>query len=137
MYRVILLLTTLSLAFAESSGGLELPPSTSPASPTNPNAADAGSASMMPLLLMGGVFVFMIFMIFSGNRQQKREKQKRQEMLDALKVGVKIITIGGMHGVVVRKGESDIDVRIGIDVNGPVVTFTLNAVASVVDESAA
>ena len=48
---------------------------------------------------MGGIFYFMLY------RPQKQEQQKRQRMLDSLKKGDKVVTIGGMFGVITAISE--------------------------------
>ena len=49
--------------------------------------------AIWPFILMGGIFYFMLY------RPQKQEQQKRQRMLDSLKKGDKVVTVGGMFGV--------------------------------------
>ena len=44
--------------------------------------------AIWPFILMGGIFYFMLY------RPQKQEQQKRQRMLDSLKKGDKVVTIG-------------------------------------------
>ena len=46
-----------------------------------------------PLIL---IFVLMYFMMI----RPQQHKRKRQEMLNSLKVGDEIVTIGGLHGVI-------------------------------------
>ena len=48
--------------------------------------------AILPFILMAGIFYFMLW------RPQKQEQKRRKEMLDSLKRGDKIITIGGMYG---------------------------------------
>jgi len=47
-------------------------------------------------------------------RPQKREQQKRQALLDNLKKGDKIVTIGGVHGWItdVEKGGKTVSIRV-------------------------
>ena len=52
--------------------------------------------------------VFWVLMILPQRRQQK----KRAEMLNALKKGDKVITIGGIHGEITELGDEDIRIRI-------------------------
>ncbi|MEF9935647.1 MAG: preprotein translocase subunit YajC [Clostridium sp.] len=59
------------------------------------------------LVLMFGVFYFMII------RPQKKRQQQYKEMLNALKVGDKIITIGGIHGKVVKIDEDKVSILTG------------------------
>jgi preprotein translocase subunit YajC len=58
--------------------------------------------------------------------QQKKDK-KRQEMLKALKKGDRVITVGGIHGVVEKADEQLVTLKIG----GILVDFSRSAVASV------
>lgn len=53
--------------------------------------------AIWPFILMGGIFYFMLY------RPQKQEQQKRQRMLDSLKKGDKVVTIGGMFGVILAE----------------------------------
>lgn len=55
--------------------------------------------AIWPFILMGGIFYFMLY------RPQKQEQQKRQRMLDSLKKGDKVVTIGGMFGVITAISE--------------------------------
>ena len=60
-----------------------------------PVAGPAGMlGSFVPLLLI--IVIFYFFLIRPQNKKQK----ETQKMLDALKKGDKIITIGGIHGVI-------------------------------------
>ena len=49
-----------------------------------------------PLILMAIVFYFILW------RPQKKEQKKRGEFLSSLKKGDKIVTIGGLYGVIIR-----------------------------------
>ena len=59
-----------------------------------------------PLLLMAVIFYFILW------RPQKKEQKKRGDFLSSLKKGDKVVTIGGMHGVIV--GLTDKVVRLQI-----------------------
>ncbi|MFR3683480.1 MAG: preprotein translocase subunit YajC [Enterococcus sp.] len=60
-----------------------------------------GNFSMIILLvLMLGMFFFM-------NRSQKKQQQERQNLLDAMKVGDSVVTIGGLHGVISEINNND------------------------------
>ena len=52
------------------------------------------------LVLMLGMFFFM-------NRSQKKQQQERQNLLDAMKVGDSVVTIGGLHGVISEINNND------------------------------
>lgn len=49
-------------------------------------------------------------------RPQKQEQQKRQRMLDSLKKGDKVGTIGGMFGVITAISEKKVTLKLAEDV---------------------
>lgn len=59
-----------------------------------------------PLILMAVVFYFILW------RPQKKEKNKRNEFLAGLKKGDKIVTIGGLYGVIIRLNDKTATVQI-------------------------
>ena len=89
-----------------------------------------GNMTMIIMLL-----IFVGFMYFGMVRPQKKQQQKRQEMLNQLKKGDPIITIGGLHGVI-----DSIDQQAGtvvIDSDGIYLTFNLSAVRGTATRPAA
>ena len=62
-------------------------------------AQAAGGGSAMPILMMVAIFVIMWF--FMIRPQQKRQKEIRN-FQNALQEGTKVITGGGIYGVVKR-----------------------------------
>ena len=48
-------------------------------------------------------FIDRAHAVFLARARKKREAKQRQEMIDAVKIGDKVVTIGGMHGEVVRR----------------------------------
>jgi preprotein translocase subunit YajC len=56
----------------------------------------------------GPLVVMLVLLYFLFIRPQKQEQQKRQSMLDALKKGDRVITIGGMHGTIVDINEKTV-----------------------------
>ncbi len=63
--------------------------------------------ALIPWVIIFGVFWFLFI------RPQKKQRQEREDMLDKLKVGDKIVTIGGIKGRITEIGE-DNDLRIEI-----------------------
>lgn len=59
-----------------------------------------------PLILMAVVFYFILW------RPQKKEKNKRNEFLSSLKKGDKIVTIGGLYGIIIRLNDKTAVVQI-------------------------
>lgn len=69
----------------------------------------SGLQNMMPMFLVMGLAFYFIFL-----RPQKRDQAKRQKMLDQLKKGDKVVTVGGLHGWVtdLNKDEKTISIRV-------------------------
>ena len=108
----------------EAGGPPPLGDSTQTAAPP-----DSGMGTMVMLLVMVGV---MVLFMWSGARRQKKEQRQHQQMVNEMKTGQGVVTAGGVHGTVVRKGETTVDVRTGGD-DGSVITFGLNAINKVLD----
>ncbi|MEW8979213.1 MAG: preprotein translocase subunit YajC [Symbiobacterium sp.] len=73
------------------------------------------------------LFVLMYFMMI---RPQQQQQKKRQEMLNSLKVGDEIITIGGLHGVIQAIDDANSTIRVKVASNVE-LTFSRSAVGSV------
>ena len=59
-----------------------------------------------PIILMVVIFYFLLW------RPQKKQQKKRQEMLESLKPGAKIVTVGGVMGNIVSLHDDYLIVRI-------------------------
>ena len=71
--------------------------------------AKAGNPMMQFLPLMIIMFAVMYFLII---RPQKQKEKKRQEMISNVRKQDKIVTAGGVHGVVVSVKENEVIVRV-------------------------
>ncbi|UTC75252.1 preprotein translocase subunit YajC [Treponema sp. OMZ 792] len=72
-------------------------------------AAPGGFGSfgfLIPMLLVFVIFYFLLI------RPQKKEQQKTERMISQLQKGDKIITIGGIHGVVSSTKEKTIIIKV-------------------------
>ncbi len=79
-------------------------------------------------------FIFLIaIMYFVIIRPQQKEAKSRQEMIEALKKGDKIVTVGGMIVVVHKVEEQFFSVKINDD---SVVKITKEAVARKYEDEA-
>jgi len=91
-----------------------------------PQAAPSGGGGLLgmllPLLLIFIVFYFFII------RPQKKKEEERRKMIESVKKGDRIITIGGIHGKVVRV--ADTTVLVQVDDNTK-IRFEKTAIASV------
>ena len=78
--------------------------------------------AVWPFLLMGLIFYFMLY------KPQKKEQQKRASMLGALKKGDKVITVGGMYGVVTAIDDKKIVLKVADKVEIEFVKTAVNQV---------
>jgi preprotein translocase subunit YajC len=71
-------------------------------------APEGGSPwlQLVPFALVLGIFYFIILL------PMKRKQQKVQEFLEALKVGDRVITTGGLHGQITRLGGESVQLQI-------------------------
>lgn len=76
--------------------------------------------SLWPFFLMGGIFYFMLW------RPNKKEQQKRQNLLNGLKEGDEIITIGGIYGTITGISEKRVKIRVA---EGVEIEMARNAVS--------
>lgn len=65
--------------------------------------------AFLPFIIIIAVFYFLMI-----RPQQKRNKAMR-EMLDALKVGDNITTIGGIYGKIIRLKDDVVTIEVGPD----------------------
>jgi preprotein translocase subunit YajC len=79
-----------------------------------------------PILLMFVLFYFLLI-----RPQQKRQKNV-QKMQNELSKGDKVVTIGGLHGIVDAVDEGKIVIKCG---DGSRLTYDRNAVREVVESS--
>ena len=83
----------------------------------------AQSNGMFSIIMMVGMIaVFYFFMI----RPQQKKTSDQKKMVDELKEGDEIVTLGGMHGKIVAKDEVTITISAG---GGARLTFDKTAVA--------
>ncbi|CVK19590.1 preprotein translocase subunit YajC [Sporomusa sphaeroides] len=59
-----------------------------------------------PIVLMGVIFYFLLY------RPQKKEQQRRKELLDNLKKGARVVTIGGIYGTITALSEKTVTIKI-------------------------
>ncbi|MEG0627920.1 MAG: preprotein translocase subunit YajC [Enterococcus viikkiensis] len=82
-----------------------------------------GSFSMIILI------VVMLGMFFMMNRSQKKQQQERQNVLDAMKIGDDVVTIGGLHGVIHEINTNDKTVTL--DCEGIYLVFDRASIRTV------
>lgn len=85
-------------------------------------SAQGGTNELVFLALMLLIFVGL-YVIFI-RPQRKRMKQHQQLVLD-LRKGDKVITAGGIYGVIEKLGEDAVDLRVE---SGAIIRFARNAI---------
>jgi preprotein translocase subunit YajC len=81
-----------------------------------PSKSESAAA---PSFLPNPIFILLIamaFMFFWMNRQQKKQREAKQKLLDSIKTGDKVVTTGGIHGVVANVKDKTIIVKIAENV---------------------
>ncbi len=84
--------------------------------------------SFLPLVLIFVVFYFFLI------RPQKKKEDQRKAVIESVKKGDKVVTIGGLHGTVAQVDEATL--LIQVDTNTK-LRIDKQAVANVVGKDAA
>ena len=80
----------------------------------------------LPIMLILLVFYFLMV------RPQRQEQARRQSMLQAIKKNDRVVTIGGIYGVVTNVQRESDEVTIKVDeANNTKLRMTLSAIAKV------
>ncbi|MFV0635813.1 preprotein translocase subunit YajC [uncultured Mitsuokella sp.] len=74
-----------------------------------------------PIVVMIAIFYFLLY------RPQKNQQKRRKSMLDSLKKGDQVITIGGIYGTIEELGEKSLKLKIADGVVIEVVRSSVNA----------
>jgi len=67
--------------------------------------------AFLPLILLFVVFYFLLI------RPQQKQQKQRKEMISNLKKGDRVVTIGGIHGIIKEIDESNISLRVAENLN--------------------
>ena len=74
-----------------------------------------------PIVVMVAIFYFLLY------RPQKKQQSRRRAMLDSLKKGDQVITIGGIYGTIEEIGDKSLKLKIANGVVIEVVRSSVNA----------
>ena len=85
-------------------------------------AAQQGGSSLSMWIMIGLIFIVMYFFMIRPQNKQRKELQK---FLDALRKGDKVVTIGGINGVVRDVKDTTVIVEVDKDV---CITFNKSAI---------
>ncbi len=90
-------------------------------------AADASGQGSMATTLITFVLIILIFYFLIIRPQKKRDKEAKA-MIDAMKKGDKVVTIGGIHGTIVAVRDQTVVVKV--DDNSR-IEFSKSAISTV------
>lgn len=79
--------------------------------------------TVLPLVLMFAIFYFLLI------RPQQKQQKAVREMQNSLTKGDKIVTIGGLHGILDSIDENKIVLKVG---DGTRLTFDRKSVREVI-----
>jgi len=91
-------------------------------------AANPGG-QMMTMLITFGLIIFIFYFLVIRPQNKKQKEAKR--MIEALKKGDKVVTIGGMRGQVTSVKEQTVTIKIDTDTK---VELNKSAVSSVLEK---
>ena len=77
--------------------------------------AGSGGAGLGGMLLSFGIIILFMWLIMI--RPQKKKEKETKSMQDSIQIGDEIVTIGGIVGMVVRKGEDNVVIETGGEKN--------------------
>ena len=89
------------------------------------SASNPTGSLVSTIVTFGLVFVIFYFLII---RPQNKKQKQMQQMIAGVKKGDKIVTIGGIHGVVTSVKDSTVLVKVD---DGTRIEFSKSAIASV------
>jgi preprotein translocase subunit YajC len=94
------------------------------AAPEGGNAPQGGAAFLqfVPFIAIIAIFYFLII------RPQNKKQKDTQRMLDALKKGDRVVTIGGIHGVIQTVRDHSVILKVDDNVK---LEFNRSAISSV------
>ena len=104
-----------SIAYAMGQGGA-------------PEGGAAGYASFIPLILMFVIFYFLLI------RPQQKKQKDHEKLVAGVKTGDKVVTAGGIHGIVANVKETTFLLKVADNVK---LEVDKNSIASVSKAEAA
>ena len=87
-----------------------------------------GEQTMLTVIMLALFIAIFYFFIF---RPQNKKQKETQKMIDALKKGDKVVTIGGIHGIVSATKEKTVIVKVD---EGVKLEFNRAAIAGVITD---
>lgn len=82
--------------------------------PTDPNGGDQANIANLVVTFLPLILIFVVFWFMLIRPQRKKDKQVK-EMLNNLKAGDRICTIGGIYGTITGIKDDTITLSVGKD----------------------
>ena len=80
----------------------------------------------------GGTIIYLLFLFaiiyFMMIRPQKKQQKQRREMMESLKVNDSVVTIGGIHGKIVKIKDDRVTLKLADKVE---VNFERSAISKI------
>jgi preprotein translocase subunit YajC len=99
-----------------------------PESASTGGAAGGGSTQLITMLVTFGLIIVVFY--FLVIRPQNKKKKDAQKMLESVKKGDRVVTIGGMHGYVDSVKEDAVVLKVDDNVK---VKFSKSAISQVLE----
>jgi preprotein translocase subunit YajC len=91
-----------------------------------PSGNGGGGSFISTIIMFGAIFLIFYFMIIRP--QQKRAKE-RDKMLKNIQKGDKVVTSGGLHGVIAGLDEKTVLLQVGDNIK---LKYERSAISSVI-----
>jgi preprotein translocase subunit YajC len=92
---------------------------------------EGGGSMVSTLIMFGAIFAIFYFMII---RPQQKKAKEREKMLSEIKKGDKVVTSGGMHGVVSGIDDKTCLIDVGNNVKLKFDRTAINGITSKKDD---
>lgn len=98
-----------------------------------PGGGEGGGGSMVSTLIMfGAIFAIFYFMII---RPQQKKTKDKEKLLSALKKGDKIVTNGGLHGVIAGLDDKTCLIDVGNNVKMKFERSSISGITNIKEEA--
>jgi preprotein translocase subunit YajC len=87
---------------------------------------NAAFMQLVPFIAVAVIFYFLLI------RPQQKQLKETKQMLEAIKAGDKVVTRGGLIGVITAVKGEEVEVRIA---EGVKALFTRNAIGAVLNQA--
>ena len=96
------------------------------------DAGPAAGGQLVTMLVTFGLIIAIFYLLVI--RPQNKKQKETQKMLEAVKKGDKVTTIGGIHGVVTAVKEQSLTLKVDDNTK---IEFSKSAISAVLDKKEA